>query len=82
MKKFKTVIENIKNRAVATVCDAKAAVETVAGTKDGEFFIDKGVAIIIVLAVGVIVLGLLLTAWQDTIMPNLGTKITEMFAAS
>ena len=82
MKKFKTVIENIKNRAVATVCDAKAAVETVAGTKDGEFFIDKGVAIIIVLAVGVIVLGLLLTAWRTTIMPNLATKIAEMFAAS
>ena len=82
MKKFKTVIENIRNKAVATVCDAKAAVETAVQTKDGEFFIDKGVAIIIVLAVGVIVLGLLLTAWQDTIMPNLGTKITEMFAAS
>ncbi|MGN0451611.1 MAG: DUF6133 family protein [Acutalibacteraceae bacterium] len=82
MKKIKTFIENLRNKAVATVCDAKAAVETAAQTKDGEFFIDKGVAIIIVLAVGVIVLGLLLTAWKDTIMPNIGTKITEMFAAS
>lgn len=82
MKKFKTVIENIRNKAVATVCDAKAAVETAVQTKDGEFFIDKGVAIIIVLAVGVIVLGLLLTAWRTTIMPNLATKIAEMFAAS
>ena len=82
MKKIKNLISKIKTKAVATVCDAKAAVETAVQTKDGEFFIDKGVAIIIVLAVGVIVLGLLLTAWRTTIMPNLATKIAEMFAAS
>lgn len=82
MKKIKTFIENLRNKAVATVCDAKAAVDTAVQTKDGEFFIDKGVAIIIVLAVGVIVLGLLLNAWKTTIMPNVSTKITEMFAAS
>lgn len=57
----------------------KAAAENIK-SNDGEFFIDKGVAIIGVLAVGVIVIGLMLTAWKDTIMPNLSTKITEIFA--
>lgn len=76
MKKIKNLVNNIKNRATAAACRAKVAVET----NDGEFFIDKGVAIIGILAVGVIVIGLMLTAWKDTIMPNLSTKITEIFS--
>ena len=78
MKKIKSFVEKIKNKTNEAICETAEAVKN----NDGEFFIDKGVAIIIVLAVGVIVLGLMLTAWKTTILPNLATKITEMFSAT
>lgn len=48
--------------------------------KRGEGFIDKGVWIIVILALGVVATTALINAWDSTIIPNISSKITEIFA--
>ena len=79
MKKlFKNIVNKVNTAKNSAIINAKE----ICSDKRGEGFIDKGVWIIVILALGVIITGALITAWDDTIIPNLQTKITEIFALS
>lgn len=69
IKKVSTAKENVVSNVQEICLD-----------KRGEGFIDKGVWIVVILALAVVVTGALINAWDNTIIPNLGTKITEIFA--
>lgn len=69
IKKVNTAKENVVSNVQEICLD-----------KRGEGFIDKGVWIVVILALAVVVTGALINAWDNTIIPNLGTKITEIFA--
>lgn len=72
MKKFFNSIRNMVN-SIRT--SAKAALTS----KAGEGYIDTGVKIIIGVVVGGVILAGLYALFNTTIIPTLGTKISEMF---
>ena len=72
MKKF---IANIRSK-----CNAMAAraVVAVSNTK-AEGYVDSGVKILIAVVIGALLLGLLYTLFNGTIMPSVSQKIQSMF---
>ena len=73
MKKF---IANIRAKAEAL---ATRAVVAVANTK-AEGYVDSGVKILIAVVIGALLLSLLYTLFNTTIMPSVTQKITELFS--
>ena len=72
MKKF---FNSIRNKANSIRTSAKTAL----ASKAGEGYIDTGVKIIIGVVVGGVILAGLYALFNTTIIPTLGTKISEMF---
>ncbi len=73
MKKF---FNSIKNKFNSAVVSAKTAIESTTG----EGYIDTGVKIIIGVVIGGVILAGLYALFNTTIIPNLTTKITQMFS--
>ena len=72
MKKF---FNSIRNKVNSIAISAKTAL----ASKTGEGYIDTGVKIIIGVVVGGVILAGLYALFNTTIIPTLGTKISEMF---
>jgi len=75
MKKF---INSIRNKINSAAC----AVQSAIATKKAEGYVDSGVKILIAVVIGALLLGLLYTLFNSTIMPTVTTKITELFSYS
>ena len=75
MKKF---FKNLKKKADSAVISAKTVIEN----KKAEGYIDTGVKIIIGVVIGGLILAGLYTLFNSTIIPELSTKIGEMFSYS
>ena len=73
---MKKLINSIKNKFNSAVVSAKTAIESTAG----EGYIDTGVKIIIGVVIGGVILAGLYALFNTTIIPNLTTKITQMFS--
>ena len=55
------------------------AVKVTAQTKKAEGYVDSGVKILIAVVIGALLLGLLYTLFNTTIMPTVTSKITGLF---
>ena len=55
------------------------AIKLTAQTKKAEGYVDSGVKILIAVVIGALLLGLLYTLFNTTIMPTVSTKITGLF---
>ena len=75
MKKF---INKINEKATAVAIKAQTTLDNV----KGEGYIDTGVKIIIGVVIGGLILAGLYTLFNSTIIPELSTKIGEMFSYS
>lgn len=73
---MKNLINKIKNKFNKAVVTAKTAIESTSG----EGYIDTGVKIIIGVVIGGVILAGLYLLFNGTIIPNLNTKIGEMFS--
>lgn len=73
MKKF---IANIRSKFNSMATRATVAVSN---TK-AEGYVDSGVKILIAVVIGALLLSLLYTLFNTTIMPTVTTKIQELFA--
>ncbi len=72
---MKKLIHSIRNKVNSIRTSAKIAL----ASKAGEGYIDTGVKIIIGVVVGGVILAGLYALFNTTIIPTLGTKISEMF---
>ncbi len=54
-------------------------VNTVIANRRAEGYVDSGVKILIAVVIGALLLGLLYTLFNTTIMPTVTTKITDLF---
>ena len=72
---MKKLIHSIRNKVTSIRTSAKTAL----ASKAGEGYIDTGVKIIIGVVVGGVILAGLYALFNTTIIPTLGTKISEMF---
>ncbi len=72
---MKKLINSIKNKINGMAVSAKTAIES----KSGEGYIDTGVKIIIGVVIGGVILAGLYALFNTTIIPTLGSKISEMF---
>ena len=72
---MKKLIHSIRNKVNSIRPSAKTALTS----KAGEGYIDTGVKIIIGVVVGGVILAGLYALFNTTIIPTLGTKISEMF---
>ena len=67
-KKFRNKVNEIATNAKAFVM-----------TKKAEGYVDSGVKILIAVVIGALLLGLLYTLFNTTIMPTVSSKITGLF---
>lgn len=72
---MKKLIHSIRNKVNSIAISAKTALTS----KTGEGYIDTGVKIIIGVVVGGVILAGLYALFNTTIIPNLTTKIGNMF---
>lgn len=72
---MKKLIHSIRNKVNSIRTSSKTAL----ASKAGEGYIDTGVKIIIGVVVGGVILAGLYALFNTTIIPTLGTKISEMF---
>ena len=64
---------------ISVICGALTRVKAAVCPAAGEGYIDTGVKIIISVVIGGLLLAGLYTLFNSTILPTLGTKISEMF---
>ena len=72
MKKF---FNKVSEKCNMLAIRAKCAIENV----KAEGYVDSGVKILIAVVIGALLLGLLYALFNDTIMPTVTQRITEMF---
>ena len=70
------MFKKFRNKVNAIV----TAVKVTAQTKKAEGYVDSGVKILIAVVIGALLLGLLYTLFNTTIMPTVSSKITELFS--
>lgn len=73
MKKF---FNSIRNKINGTAC----AIQSAIACKKAEGYVDTGVKILIAVVIGALLLGLLYTLFNTTIMPTVTKKITDLFS--
>ena len=57
-----------------------STVKTTVACKKAEGYVDSGVKILIAVVIGALLLGLLYTLFNTTIMPTVSSKVTELFS--
>ena len=70
------MFKKISNKVNSIACEAKAAIEC----RKAEGYVDSGVKILIAVVVGALFLTLLYALVNNTIMPSVTTKITDLFS--
>ncbi len=65
---------------ISVICGALTRVKAAVCPAAGEGYVDTGVKIIISVVIGGLLLAGLYTLFNSTILPTLGTKISEMFS--
>lgn len=65
---------------IFVICGALTRVKVAVCPTTGEGYVDTGVKIIISVVIGGLLLAGLYTLFNSTILPTLGTKISEMFS--
>ncbi len=73
---MKKLFNNIKAKFSCAAMKAQAVVANV----KAEGYVDSGVKILIAVVIGALLLGLLYTLFNTTIMPTVSSKITELFS--
>ena len=73
MKKF---FEKATRKVDSAIVGAKCAFES----RKGEGYVDTGVKVLIAVVLGALVLSLLYTLFNTTIMPTVTSKVTELFS--
>ena len=68
MNSIRTKVASLATRTVTAVSNTQA-----------EGYVDSGVKILIAVVIGALLLGLLYTLFNTTIMPTVTQRITEMF---
>ena len=83
LNKFKSFCKNavskVRNSFAAVQTDMTAKAHTVLDGTQAEAYVDTGVKILIAVVIGALLLGLLYTLFNTTIMPTVSDKITELF---
>ena len=69
------MFKKIDNKAKSAVCSVKAAVMS----RKAEGYVDSGVKILIAVVIGALLLTLLYTLFNTTIMPTVTSKIAALF---
>ncbi len=69
------MIKKITNKVKFAVCSIKTAVMS----RKAEGYVDSGVKILIAVVLGALLLSLLYTLFNGTIMPTVSNKINELF---
>ena len=69
------MFKKITNKAKSAVCSVKAAVMS----RKAEGYVDSGVKILIAVVIGALLLTLLYTLFNTTIMPTVTSKIAALF---
>ncbi len=72
------MFNKIKNKVNAMAIRAKSVIEN----KKAEGYVDSGVKILIAVVIGALLLSLLYTLFNTTIMPTVTNKVTELFSYS
>ena len=72
---MRKIINNIKNKFATAVVRTQMALSN----QQAEGYVDSGVKILIAVVIGALLLGLLYTLTETTIMDSVTTKITELF---
>lgn len=72
------MFSKIKDKVSSVVVRAKSAV----ANKKAEGYVDSGVKILIAVVIGALLLSLLYTLFNTTIMPTVTNKVTELFSYS
>ncbi len=72
------MLNKIKNKVNAMAIRAKSVIEN----KKAEGYVDSGVKILIAVVIGALLLSLLYTLFNTTIMPTVTNKVTELFSYS
>ena len=67
-KKIKDKVMSIKSKAVEVI-----------ETKTAETYVDTGVKVLIAVVIGALLLALLYALFEDTIMPSVVGKVSELF---
>ena len=73
---MKKLMNSIRNKVAAL---AARTVTAVSNTQ-AEGYVDSGVKILIAVVIGALLLGLLYTLFNTTIMPTVTTEVQDMFA--
>ena len=69
------MFKKFANKAKSAVCSVKAAVMS----RKAEGYVDSGVKILIAVVIGALLLTLLYTLFNTTIMPTVSSKIAALF---
>ena len=72
---MRKIINNIKSKFATAVVRTQMALSN----QQAEGYVDSGVKILIAVVIGALLLGLLYTLTETTIMDSVTTKITELF---
>jgi len=70
------MFKKISNKVNSIACKAKATIEC----RKAEGYVDTGVKVLIAVVVGALFLTLLYALVNNTIMPSVTTKITDLFS--
>ena len=70
------MFQKMKNKVRSAAVAVKAKMES----KKAENYVDSGVKILIAVVIGALLLSLLYALFNNTIMPTVTTKITELFS--
>ncbi len=69
------MFKKFTNKVKSAVCSVKAAVMS----RKAEGYVDSGVKILIAVVIGALLLTLLYTLFNSTIMPTVSSKIASLF---
>ena len=70
------MFKKFTNKVNSAICTVKAAITC----RKAEGYVDTGVKVLIAVVLGALVLSLLYSLVNTTIMPNVRTEITELFS--
>ena len=72
---MKKLFNSIRNKVSSLTARTVTAVTNI----KAEGYVDSGIKILIAVVIGALLLGLLYSLFEDTIMPTVTERITEMF---
>lgn len=72
---MKKLMKKLMSKAQKTMITTQAALSNC----QGEFYVDKGVMVVLAVVLGLLLLAGMYSMYDDTIMPKLTEKITNLF---